>query len=213
MRRREFIAGLGGVAAWPAVARAQQSDRMRLLGYFRGASEAIDRDRLNALVGKLNQLGWIEGRNLRIEKRYAAGNTGPMHELAKELVSLRPDVIQASPSPVVAALLAETNTIPIVFTVVADPVEVGFVASLARPGGNVTGFTLLRTWDQQQVAWAAQGDRAERNPGRDIAQPRGVRDEGLYRSNRSGRPQSCCCHENSCGQQRGRHRCCHRRPW
>ena len=144
MRRREFIAGLGGAAAWPAVARGQQSDRVKLLAYLRGASESIptEPERFGRLVAKLDQLGWTVGRTLRIEKRFADGDEGKMRSLAKELVLMRPDIIQVAPSPAVAAVFAETKTIPIVFTIVADPVGVGFVSSLARPGGNITGFTL-----------------------------------------------------------------------
>jgi putative tryptophan/tyrosine transport system substrate-binding protein len=144
MKRRDFIAALGGAAAWPVVARAQQSDRVRLLAYLRGASESIptERERFETLVAKLDQLGWTVGRNLRIEKRFADGDEGKMRSLAKELVLMRPDVIQVAPSPAGAAVFAETKTIPIVFTIVADPVGVGFVSSLARPGENITGFTL-----------------------------------------------------------------------
>jgi putative ABC transport system substrate-binding protein len=144
MRRRAFIAGLGSAAAWPVVARAQQPDRVRVLAFLRGASENIptERERFETLVAKLDQLGWTVGRNLRIERRFADGDAGKMRALAKELVLMRPDVFLVAPSPAVAAVLAETKTIPIVFTVVADPVGVGFVSSLARPGGNVTGFTL-----------------------------------------------------------------------
>jgi putative ABC transport system substrate-binding protein len=115
-----------------------------LLAFLRGASEDIptERERFQTLVAKLDQLGWTVGRNLRIERRFADGDAGKMRDLAKELVLMRPDVFLVAPSPAVAAVLAETKTIPIVFTVVADPVGVGFVLSLARPGGNVTGFTL-----------------------------------------------------------------------
>ena len=144
MRRRTFIAALGGAAAWPMMVRAQQLERLRLVGYLIGstADDPQNLARVDAFVRALAQLGWTEGRNVKIEKRYASGDATRARALAKELVELRPDVILASPSPVVAALLAETQSIPIVFTVVADPVRVGFVASLARPGGNVTGFTL-----------------------------------------------------------------------
>jgi ABC-type uncharacterized transport system substrate-binding protein len=144
MNRREFIAGLGSAIVWPITTHAQQANRISLLAFFRGASDDTpgERERYAAFVGRLGQLGWIEGQNLRIEKRYADGDDNKMQAFAKELVALRPDVIQVAPSPAVAAILSQTKTIPIVFTVVADPVEVGFVKSLARPTGNVTGFTL-----------------------------------------------------------------------
>src|SRR5262245_60219530 len=140
--RRAFIAALGGAAAWPVVARAQH--QMRRLGYLAGSGgrDPTVQGTRDVLMRKLEQLGWIEGRNLTVERRFAEGDLGRMQIFAKELVALGPDVIFASPAPVVAAVLAETRTIPVVFTIVADPVGVGFIRSLANPGGNVTGFTL-----------------------------------------------------------------------
>jgi putative tryptophan/tyrosine transport system substrate-binding protein len=143
MRRRDFIAGLGGAAAWPLAARAQQPDRVRRIGMLTGFAESdteaasLDLETFQALA----QLGWENGRNVEIDQRWAAGNIDRMRMLAKELVAMRCDVILAVTTPVTAALQRETPTIPIVFTIVSDPVGSGFVASLARPGGNITGFS------------------------------------------------------------------------
>jgi putative ABC transport system substrate-binding protein len=143
MRRREFIAGFAGAAALPIVARAQRSDALRRVGLLTtqapGDEEA--RDREAALRDGLKELGWIEGRNLRLEVRRAAGNEDRLRALAAELVGLVPDVIVASATTSLAALQRATSTIPIVFAQVTDPVGSGFVKSLARPGGNITGFT------------------------------------------------------------------------
>ncbi len=143
MKRREFIAGLGGAAAaWPAVARAQ-ADRVRVMGMLlsqhEGDREAIDR--IAALRDGLQKLGWVEGRNIRIELRYAGGNAERMRAHAAELVQSRPDVLFASATSSLAALSRANTTIPIVFAQVTDPVGAGFVSSLARPGGHITGFT------------------------------------------------------------------------
>ncbi|PWT81174.1 MAG: ABC transporter substrate-binding protein, partial [Acidobacteria bacterium] len=146
MKRRAFVAGLGSAAAWPLMARGQQtglSPQTRRLGYLLGASQdqAIQSTR-DLLFRKLEQLGWTEGRNLVVERRFGEGDLVRMRAAAKELVAMRPDVIFASPTPAVAAMLDETHTVPVVFTIVADPVGVRFVTGLAKPGGNVTGFTL-----------------------------------------------------------------------
>jgi putative tryptophan/tyrosine transport system substrate-binding protein len=143
MRRREFIVVLGGAAvAWPLAAWAQQADRARRVGVLMGYAEAdpLAKVLLAEFTQALSEFGWIEGRNLRMDVRWAPGNTDLMHKFAKELVSLQPDVILTNSTPVTAALKRETSTIPIVFAVVADPVGSGFVASLSRPGGNITGF-------------------------------------------------------------------------
>jgi putative ABC transport system substrate-binding protein len=142
LRRREFVAGLGGAAAWPLAARAQQAGRTRRIGALMGWSEDNPDYRawLAAFVQGLAQAGWIDGRNVRIDVRWTNANTDRARTLAKELVALQPDVILAGTTPVTAALLSETRTIPIVFAVVADPVGPGFVAGLPRPGGNITGF-------------------------------------------------------------------------
>src|ERR1700681_3648658 len=143
MRRREFIAGLGSAAAaWPAVARAQQPDRMRRIGVLMGGGENDPEGKtyLSAFTQGLAALGWTEGRNLRMEVRWAAANLDRARMFAKELVGLQPDVILAHGTAMTAPLQRETRTIPIVFATVADPVGDGFVASLPRPGGYITGF-------------------------------------------------------------------------
>src|SRR5262245_58350343 len=148
IERREFITLLGGAAAayvsWPITTRAQVPERH--IGVLMGLAED-DRDtkaRLFALRQGLEKLGWVEGRNVRIDYRFAPG--GARAEVfAKELVELRPDVILSNTSPATAALQRETNVIPIVFTGVADPIGSGFVAGLARPGGNITGFMLFES--------------------------------------------------------------------
>jgi putative ABC transport system substrate-binding protein len=144
MKRREFITLLGGAAAtWPVVARAQQPDGVRRIGVLMPLAEIDPSMKLEvgAFVRRLHDLGWTEGRNLQIDYRFAAGDAERMLLLAKELVALQPDVIFCRSTPVTAALLKQTRTIPIVFAVVSDPVGDHFVESLARPGGNVTGFT------------------------------------------------------------------------
>jgi putative ABC transport system substrate-binding protein len=144
MRRREFITLLGGsVAAWPLVARAQQPERMRRIGVltYLAPDDAEGQARLAAFAQALKQLGWSDGDNLRIDTRWATADDIRRH--AAELVALVPDVILAATgTATVAPLLQATRTVPIVFVVVIDPVGAGFVASLARPGGNATGFTI-----------------------------------------------------------------------
>jgi putative tryptophan/tyrosine transport system substrate-binding protein len=143
MRRRDFIKFFGGAALWPLSAQAQQPERMRLIGILLPAAvgDPAAKRQLAAFVRQLEELGWAEGRNLQIDYRWGAGEPERMQVFAKELVELKPNVILARSTPVTAALLRQTRTIPIVFTVVSDPVGEGFVESLARPGGNVTGFT------------------------------------------------------------------------
>jgi putative ABC transport system substrate-binding protein len=138
MKRREFITLLGGgAAAWPRTLMAQQPNRVRRIGVLMelAASDSQARSNIAALQRGLRGLGWLEGSNLGIEYRWL------VWKFAKELVELRPDVIVAHSSPVVATLLGQTRNIPIVFVSISDPVGEGFVASFARPGGNVTGFT------------------------------------------------------------------------
>jgi len=142
MQRRKFITLIGGAAAaWPLTARAQQPERMRRIGVLisLAADDRQGQARLAAFQQALQQLGWTDGRNVRIDTRWAAGDTSRRY--AAELVALAPDVILASGGSIVATLLQATRTVPIVFTLTPDPVGAGFVASLARPGGNVTGFT------------------------------------------------------------------------
>jgi putative tryptophan/tyrosine transport system substrate-binding protein len=144
MKRREFIAGLGGAAAWPLAARAQQPERMRRIGVLLStANDPEGQARVAAFQQELLQLGWTEGRNVLIDARWAAGNADNIRKYATELIALAPDVILANGSAVVAPLLQATRTIPIVFVFVPDPVGAGYVDSLARPGGNATGFTMF----------------------------------------------------------------------
>jgi putative tryptophan/tyrosine transport system substrate-binding protein len=145
VNRRDFIMLLGGAAAWPIVARAQQGERMRRVGVLMNtaADDTEGQARLIALVQGLQQLGWTNSQNMRIEIRWGAGDVDLFHRYAGELVALGPDVILAASGATVPALLAASRSIPIVFAQTADPVGAGFVASLARPGGNATGFTQI----------------------------------------------------------------------
>ena len=146
MKRREFIAALGGaVAAWPLVARAQQGGAMRRVGVLMAEAEndPQSRARVAALQQALASLGWIVGRNIQLDYRYAEGNLERTKVESAELLALGPDVVIAAASTATRALQQATNSIPIVFIGISEPVTQGFVASLARPGGNVTGFTNL----------------------------------------------------------------------
>ena len=144
MRRREVIRLLSGAAvAWPLAARAQQSERMRRIGVLIPAAtdDRVFRARLAAFLQELQQLGWADGRNIRIDIRWGAGDADLIRKHAVELVALAPDVVMAFTSIAVASLRQVTRAVPVVFAVVADAVGGGYVESLARPGGNVTGFT------------------------------------------------------------------------
>jgi putative tryptophan/tyrosine transport system substrate-binding protein len=144
MKRREFITLLGGAAAaWPLVTNAQQSDRVRRIGMLMAWAESDPevQPRLAAFMTTLRELGWIDGRNCQIELRWSAGDLERMDRHAKELVATRPDVIVAMTNQMIEAVHKVTRTIPIVFVQVSAPVESGWVASMARPGGNMTGFT------------------------------------------------------------------------
>ena len=146
MQRRQFITLLGGAAAsWPLGARAQQGEPIRRVGVLMNlaADDAEGRARLAAFLQGLQEAGWAVDRNVRIDPRWGAGDADHFRKQAAELVALAPDVILASGIPVVAALLQATRTVPIVFAQVVDPVGAGLVATLARPGGNATGFTIL----------------------------------------------------------------------
>ena len=145
LKRRTFITLIGGAVAWPLAARAQQLDRMRLIGVLMGFAESdpAAQSWLAAFRNALTQLGWSEGNNLRIEVRWAAADPDRIRTLAKELVDLRPDAIFNQTTPVTDAFARVTQTIPIVFVYVADPVGSGFAASLPRPGRNITGFTYV----------------------------------------------------------------------
>ena len=144
MRRREFITLLGGAAAWPLAARAQQDEGMRRIGVLMAstADDSENQARMAAFLRGLAQLGWTDGRNVRIYTRWATTNADDLRRHAAELAALAPDVLVAATGTATAApLLQATRTVPIVFVIVIDPVGAGFVASLARPGGNATGFT------------------------------------------------------------------------
>ncbi len=146
MRRREFLMLLGSAAAaWPRAARAQQPDRMRRIAVLMSIEEGDPEGqaRVAAFRQGLRELGWTEGGNLRIDWRWSGGDLARVRAYATELVRLAPEVIVANSSPVLAAVREATRSIPIVFVIVNDPVAQGFIASLARPGGNVTGFTFL----------------------------------------------------------------------
>ena len=140
MKRRDFIAGLGSAAAWPMVARAQQGDRVRRIGVITGADENESKARTSLLTQALSELGWTEGRNVRVDRRWSGDDNDRIKVVAQELVRLEPDIIVTGGVPATAAVQRETRTIPIVFQTVADPVASGLVARLERPGGNITGF-------------------------------------------------------------------------
>jgi putative tryptophan/tyrosine transport system substrate-binding protein len=142
MRRREFISLLGGTAVWPLIARAQQPERVRRIGVLSVLDEG-DREMkawLAAFRQRLESLGWSEDRNVRIDVRFVAADAKLAQALASELVALQPDVILAQSTEITAALQKETRAIPIVFVAVSDPIGSGFIGSLARPGGNLTGL-------------------------------------------------------------------------
>ena len=168
MRRREFITLLGGAAAaWPLATRAQQPDRMRRIGVLTAiaADDPEGQARVRAFVQGLEQLGWTVGQNIRVDYRWGGSNADDTRKYAAELVALDPDVILAQSSASVAPLLLATRTIPVVFTTVADPVGAGFVESLARPGGNATGFTNFEYSIAREMAGVAQRDRPRRDAG------------------------------------------------
>jgi putative ABC transport system substrate-binding protein len=143
MNRREFITLLGGAASWPLAARAQHGERARRIGVLMNvaADDAEGQARIAAFLQVLQQLGWTGGGNVRIDYRWTAGDADRFQRYAEELLALAPDVLLASATPSVQALQRATRTVPIVFAQVGDPVGMGFVESLARPGGNTTGFT------------------------------------------------------------------------
>jgi putative tryptophan/tyrosine transport system substrate-binding protein len=147
LKRRQFIAVLGGAAAtWPLLARAQQAERMRRIGVLMplASDDPVGQARIAALREGLEKLGWTEGRNIRIDTRWTTtGDIESMQRFAKELVALQPDLILTQSTPITAMMLQETRTIPIVFALVADPIGSGFVASFPRPGGNVTGLVTM----------------------------------------------------------------------
>ena len=146
MKRREFIALVGCAAvAWPHAVMAQPAGDMHRISVLMGVAENDPEGKLNVseFVQGLKELGWIEGRNIRIDYRWGGGDASRMRPMAKEMVELKPEAILAFTTGVTAALRAETRTVPIVFVLVSDPIGQGFVETLARPGGNMTGFTNL----------------------------------------------------------------------
>jgi putative tryptophan/tyrosine transport system substrate-binding protein len=146
VKRRDFITHLGGAAAgWPLAARAQQGGQMRRIGVLMAisADDAEAQARIAAFVQGLQQLGWTVGKNVRVDYRLAGIDADTLRKYAGELVALAPDVILAQSTPSIAVLLQATRTVPIVFTLIADPVGAGYVDSLAHPGGNATGFTVF----------------------------------------------------------------------
>jgi putative ABC transport system substrate-binding protein len=152
MKRREFITLLAGTAAatsasWPLAARAQQSGRTRRIGVLMGIAESdpTGPSFVSAFTQALQNLGWRDGSNIRIEYRWGAGDSDRIRDFARELVELQPDLIVGHTTPVVAALKQQTRTIPIVFIQVSDPVGSGFISGFADPGGNITGFTNLES--------------------------------------------------------------------
>jgi putative tryptophan/tyrosine transport system substrate-binding protein len=168
MRRRDFVrAIIGSATTWPLALHAQQSkpNPMRrvaaLMPYSANDPQAQNRNA--AFLQSLQQLGWTVGQNVQIDYRWSAGSEGDTRKYATELVALAPDVIFVSGSAAIEPLRRATRTVPIVFVLVPDPVGAGFVDSLARPGGNVTGFTQY-DYSVAEIARAAQGDRAQHNP-------------------------------------------------
>src|SRR5262245_45315177 len=145
IRRRKFLATLGGAAAWPLAARAQQPGGMRRIGVLMGSAENDSEAQawVAAFREALQKLGWTEGRNIRIDTRWASADVEAMQRFARELVALQPDLILSQSTLAVAALLQQTRTIPIVFALIANPVGSGFVTSFPRPGGKVTGFVTI----------------------------------------------------------------------
>jgi putative ABC transport system substrate-binding protein len=167
IRRREFITLLGGAAAWPLATRAQQPG-MRRIGVLISDYTQTDREgqaRIAAFLDTFQRLGWTDGRNVRIDYRWDAGDAEHIKASAAELIHSAPDVIVVMATPALVELRRLTSTIPIVFTQVGDPVGNGFVAGLARPGGNYHRFPDLRACDGRQVAGTAQGGRAQPEPG------------------------------------------------
>jgi putative tryptophan/tyrosine transport system substrate-binding protein len=144
MRRREFIAGLGSAAAWPLLARAQQSGGVRRIGVLmdRIATSTLRQSYLAGFMQELRQLGWTEGHNLRVDVRWSAGDAALARTYAAQLIGLMPDVLIASTTINLTVIQEATSTVPVVFVSVSDPVAQGFVTSMRRPGGNLTGFSV-----------------------------------------------------------------------
>src|SRR6516225_5790489 len=141
LRRRDFIAGLGGAAAWPLAASARQGDRVRRIGVLMSLdkNDPAGKPRLSAFTQALAELGWVDGRNVRMDFRWGGADNNRIRMLAQELVGLQPDIILAGGTPATAALQREARTIPIVFASVADPVASGIVPRSNQPGGSIPG--------------------------------------------------------------------------
>jgi putative tryptophan/tyrosine transport system substrate-binding protein len=145
MRRREFITLLGGAAAWPLAARAQQPAKLPIIGFLGESTPSAQSQRTAAFVQRLRELGWIEAHTVMVEYRWAEGRSERFAEIATEFIRLKVDIIVTSSTPAVLAAKRATSIIPVVFAIAADPVGTGLVASLARPGGNVTGLSIQST--------------------------------------------------------------------
>jgi putative ABC transport system substrate-binding protein len=144
MRRREFIAFLGGATAWPASVKAQRSGKLRRVGLLVAFAKEPEREGMvKAFKQAFEDSGWVDGKTVQLDERWAGGNPERIRALSTEIIDAEPDVIFAVATPVLAALYQKTRTIPLVFVNVSDPVDGGFVQSMSRPGGNVTGFTSL----------------------------------------------------------------------
>ena len=165
MRRREFITLLGGAAAgWPLAGRAQQPERIRRVGVLTPKQNFVDRNDVAAFTQEFQRLGWEEGRNFHLEYRGVAPNVEQLRSAAADLVGLKSEVILVVTSPALRAAQVNTDTIPIVFVGVTDPMTQGFVANMAHPGGNVTGFASFEFLHRVEVAPIAQGDFAPSPP-------------------------------------------------
>ena len=156
MRRRDFIQGISASAAWPLAVHAQQADRVRIIGAATSLSENDPEDKARSAVFRqsLQELGWTVGGNVRIEHRHGSGSAERIRKNAAELVALAPDVILVTGTPSLEPLLRETQTVPIVFVQVPDPVDAGFVESLSRPGGN--GIRDLHEHNRDSLRFAQQ---------------------------------------------------------
>src|SRR5262245_39184220 len=172
--RRKFLATLGGAAvAWPLAARAQPTERKRRIGIIQPASsdDAEYQVRVGALLEELQHLGWVIGRNIQVETRWTKRDPDDTRKHAAELVALAPDAIVATGISTVGPLLQLTRTVPIVFPAASDPVAAGLVQSLARPGGNATGVSLVRIQFEWEMAGVAQTGRAKRHAGGSTSRP------------------------------------------
>ena len=166
MKRREFITLLGGAAAWPLAARAQQPERMRRVGVLTPYTKQyfVDRNDVAAFTNEFQRLGWEEGRNFHLEYRGVEPNEEQLRSAAVDLVDLKSEVILVVHASALKAAQVSTDAIPIVFVGVTDPVHQGFVADLAHPGGNITGFAVFELLYNLEVAPATKGDFAQPPP-------------------------------------------------